>query len=260
MVRCDDCGALYPKAVPAEDDARAAYDGYYTAVKRRGFWRRWLRRLADGTRRRYLDRGTPARARRILDYGCGAGDYLARFESRDCFGADVIAPGDWPVSFAWLDIDRIETAAPFDWITLGHVLEHVADPSDVLTRLADALAPGGGLWIATPNADGFLFATASAWARDIDFPRHREIFSRSGLERLASRAGLTCRFTSPPRLNAILNAASTLRNILADGEGGRPARAAAVLKTMLALAVHLAKPKASRDRDSPELIAICRLR
>ena len=258
MVRCDDCGALYPEEVPAGEGARAAYGGYYTTARPRDPWRRWLRRLVDWTRRPYLDRETPAEARRILDYGCGAGDYLARFESRDCFGADVIAPGDRPVSFAWLDIDRIETAAPFDWITLGHVLEHLADPADVLARLAGALAPGGGLWLATPNADSFLFAAAGPWARDIDFPRHREIFSRTGVERLAAKAGLTCQFASPPRLNAVLNAASTLRNIFADTEGEPAMRGGAALRTMLALAAHLAKSRPWRDRESPELIAICR--
>lgn len=185
---------------------------------------------------------------------------MARFEGRACFGTDLFAPNDRPAPFTWLDIDDIGVGDPFDWITLGHVLEHLADPSDALTRLAGALASGGGLWLATPNADSFLFAAAGPWARDIDFPRHREIFSRTGVERLAARTGLTCRFTSPPRLNAILNVASTARNILADGKGGRVARVAAVLKTMLALAVHLAKPRASRDRDSPELIAICRPR
>ncbi len=260
MNRCEACGAFWPDEIPAGEAARAAYDDYYTAARRRGAWRGWLRRFANRTRCTYLDRGTPARAGRILDYGCGAGDYLARFAGRACFGTDPLAPKDRTAAFAWLEGDDISAAAPFDWITLGHVLEHLADPSAVLARLAAALAPGGGLWIATPNADSFLFTAAGPWARDIDFPRHREIFSRSGLEGLAAKAGLICQFASPPRLNAVLNAAATVRNILADAECGPPARVAGVLCTLAALAIHLAKPQPSRNRASPELIAICRLR
>ncbi|MEO8926959.1 MAG: methyltransferase domain-containing protein [Caulobacteraceae bacterium] len=259
MVRCEDCGALYPDAWPADDGAaRAIYAGYYTAPRRRCPWRAWFRRLTDWTRRPYLDRGAPADARTILDYGCGAGDYLARFADRAGFGTDLIAPETGAVAFTWLAPGEIGKAAPFDWITLGHVLEHLAEPAAVLARLAARLAPGGGLWIATPNADSFLFTAAGPCARDIDFPRHREIFSRRGMERLAAGAGLTCQFASPPRLNAVLNTAATVRNILRDSERGVAVRAGLALRTLLALAVHLAEARPSRDRDSPELIAICR--
>lgn|GEM_PF-6753573 len=259
MVRCEACGALYPRDIPTDDAARSAYAGYYTVAKPRGRLRRWLRSLMERTRRRYLDRGTPAEARRILDYGCGAGGYLARFAGRACFGSDLTPPTDKPIAFAWLDVDAIDAAAPFDWITLGHVLEHLAKPADTLSRLAAALSPAGGLWIATPNADSFLFAVAGPWARDVDFPRHREIFSRRGLGRLAAEAGLICQFASPPHLNAVLNTASTLRNILRDRDGGWAARIGAAVRTVLALTIHLAKGRPARDRDSPELIVICRL-
>jgi len=42
--------------------------------------------------------------------------------------------------------------APFDAIVLGHVLEHVADPVDVLRRVGGWLAPGGSIFAAVPNA------------------------------------------------------------------------------------------------------------
>lgn len=259
LMRCEACGALYPRDTPTGEAASTAYARYYTRAKPRGLPRAWLLGLLNWTRGRYLDRGTPAEARSILDFGCGAGAYLARFEDRTCFGIDPNPPGRPPAGFAWLDLDDLEAAAPCDWVTLGHVLEHLAKPADVLSRLAEALSPGGGLWIATPNADSFLFAAAGPWARDIDFPRHREIFSRRALERLAAGVGLTCQFASPPRLNAVLNAAATIRNILRDRAGGRAARMGAAVRTALGLAVHVAQGRARRDRRSPELVVICRL-
>ena len=251
MMRCLECGSLFPQKFPAPDALAAAYGGYYTASKGRS-------RLG-GFRRLYLDRATPAGAGRILDYGSGAGEYLARMATArpdaQRFGTDLVRPPDAYPGYAWIDPDRIEAAAPFDWITLGHVIEHVTAPRELLARLAATLAPGGGLWIATPNADSFLFRAAGAWARDVDFPRHREVFSRRGLERLLAGAGLTATFAAAPRLNAILNTRSTIRNILGDRELTGAARAWKTWRTLLALMIHLARPHAA---TSPELIVLCR--
>jgi 2-polyprenyl-3-methyl-5-hydroxy-6-metoxy-1,4-benzoquinol methylase len=40
----------------------------------------------------------------------------------------------------------------FDTVVLGHVLEHVDDPVDILRRLGGWLAPGGRVFAAVPNA------------------------------------------------------------------------------------------------------------
>ncbi|HEX8605418.1 MAG TPA: class I SAM-dependent methyltransferase [Pseudoduganella sp.] len=40
----------------------------------------------------------------------------------------------------------------FDYIILGHVLEHVQDPVDILRRAAVWLKPGGRMFAAVPNA------------------------------------------------------------------------------------------------------------
>jgi len=254
MMRCPACGALFPDVFPAAEALPAAYGGYYTAAKGRGRPRAF--------RRAYLDRATPTGARRILDYGCGAGDYLARMAAARpnarLFGTDLVRPQAASLGYAWIGPDQIEAAGSFDWITLGHVIEHVPAPAELLARLARTLTPGGGLWIATPSAESFLFRAAGPWARDVDFPRHREIFSRRGLERLLADAGLTATFVPAPRLNAILNTLSTARNILGDRDLRWARRILKAWATTLALACHLLKPKSRREPESPELIVLCR--
>jgi SAM-dependent methyltransferase len=252
LVRCAACGSLYPEALPALREAERQYD---IGPIERARWRRLARRLVDLTRRRYVDRATPETARRILDFGCGGGGYLAMvaIEGREAFGVDPIRPGRPATSWRWIPVDAIERFGPFDWITLGHVLEHLDDPSDVLSRLTAVLAPGGGLWIATPNADSFVFAAAGAAARDVDYPRHREIFARAGLERLLGAAGLRVTWVSPPRVNAVLNVATTAGQI-------REGRITTLARTAVALAMHLFKSRRYRDAESPELIALCRIR
>lgn len=257
LMRCQACGSLMPRPSAS---VQGAYDGYYTQAARRGPVRRRLRGALDLTRRAYMDRSTPPNARRVLDFGCGAGGYLDRVTSPDrtCFGTDLIEARSPQATWVWLVSADLEAAAPFDWITLGHVLEHLADPAAAVSRLSTCLAPGAALWIATPNANSFLFACAGRWARDVDYPRHLTIFSRQALEHLLARDGLTATFTSPPRLNAILNTVTTIRNILRDDEAPIFARIKRAVATLTALALHVAKPRRLRDRTCPELVATFR--
>lgn len=48
--------------------------------------------------------------------------------------------------------EEYEPAERFDTIILGHVLEHVANPSDILARAGRWLADGGRICAAVPNA------------------------------------------------------------------------------------------------------------
>ncbi len=259
LLRCPACGSLFPETIPALAEAERQYD---LGPTRRAKWRRFVRRLLDLARGRYVDRATPAEAMRVLDFGCGAGAYLTGIvaDGRAAFGVDPVRPDSVPQGWRWIEIDAMELFAPFDWITLGHVLEHLADPAGVLSRLAGLLAPGGGVWIATPNAASFIFAVAKGAARDVDYPRHREVFARDGLEHLLASAGLDVTWVSAPRANAVLNVATTARQILSDP--GRPAsrRLLALVRTGFALLQHLLKSRRHRDAESPELIALCTLR
>lgn len=48
--------------------------------------------------------------------------------------------------------EDVELARQFDFIVLGHVLEHVTDPVQVLTRVKRYLKPGGKILGAVPNS------------------------------------------------------------------------------------------------------------
>ena len=255
---CAACCGLFPARFVVADAAVEAYRGYYTRRAARSAWRNGARRAMNAARRRYLDRHTPSGARRLLDFGCGGGDYLTRMAvehpALDLYGTDAFEPARTD-AFAWIAADAVAASGPFDWITLGHVLEHLPDPAATLALLAECLTPDGALWIATPNAQSFIIKTAGPWARDIDFPRHRQIFSRAGLERLLAEAGLRADYHPAPRLNAVLNAAATLSVIARDSGGSEAARAAAAFRTVAGLIGHLAWPRLA---TAPEWVAVCR--
>ena len=72
-----------------------------------------------------------------------------------------------------------------------NLIEHVADPVGVLRKAVDLLAPGGRIYIKTPNfraLDAILFRHRN-WG-GYHCPRHFVLFSRKGFAAAAARAGL----------------------------------------------------------------------
>jgi SAM-dependent methyltransferase len=56
--------------------------------------------------------------------------------------------------FLEVDLDRQRlpwTGAPFDWVVLGDVLEHLREPGVLLAQCRDLLADGGALVVSVPN-------------------------------------------------------------------------------------------------------------
>jgi 2-polyprenyl-3-methyl-5-hydroxy-6-metoxy-1,4-benzoquinol methylase len=103
----------------------------------------------------------------ILEIGCATGTTLAamRDAGYEAFGLDFSA---WAVErararvgdAAWAcDVehepwpDAVVERGPFKCIVMAAVLEHFADPCDVLRKLATLAAPGAGLVITTTNCD-----------------------------------------------------------------------------------------------------------
>jgi SAM-dependent methyltransferase len=108
----------------------------------------------------------PLRGRRLLDVGCGLGQYVRRLRDLPCeaFGIDIetlrvaegasLTPGLLLASAGAMPF----TDASFDVILLNEVLEHVSDERQTLAETARVLRPGGHLVIYAPNR-GFPFET-----------------------------------------------------------------------------------------------------
>jgi 2-polyprenyl-3-methyl-5-hydroxy-6-metoxy-1,4-benzoquinol methylase len=256
ILRCRECGSLYPECFPDQDTLGAAYANYYTAnTSRRGL----ASLLLQASRRAYLDREAPARGT-ILDYGCGSGAYLNRLartrSPSDLYGSDAY-PATTGGAFTWLAMDEL-AGRKFRHITLSHVLEHVPDPAALFHELAGLLEDGGTLWIATPNADSVLIETFGPHARDVDFPRHRAVLSRGLMEKLAHDAGLTLTWQRSPLLNTVMNGIHGARNLWRDPKNSTPARAAMVGR-VAGEALKWSWPLSSRRRRrAPEMVALCR--
>jgi 2-polyprenyl-3-methyl-5-hydroxy-6-metoxy-1,4-benzoquinol methylase len=167
-------------------------------VSRLGLWLARvspLRRQKRDAEFRYLPRPDPGQ--RLLDVGCGNGDYLANAADAgwQATGVDADEQAVAVASQRGLDarVGGIELfageAGCFDAVTLSHVLEHLHDPAALLHAVQRLLKPGGVVFIDTPNIDS---RGARRWGSDwrgLETPRHLLIFSRVALLDMLRTAG-----------------------------------------------------------------------
>ncbi len=111
---------------------------------------------------RYRWAAAHLRDARVLDVGCGHGfgALLLAGSYRSYLGVDVDPPAiEWArrVVAPRAPGGQFELgpgfpmAGTFDAVTCFEVLEHVDDPADLLRDLARAVAPGGTIFLSTPN-------------------------------------------------------------------------------------------------------------
>ena len=148
------------------------------------------------------------RGLRVLDLGCGGGHngaLLKRAGAREVVGVeldagaaaqarkrlDAVVQGD----LAHLDLVQLGDA-PFDAILASDVLEHLAQPEEVLARALTRLRPGGAVVVSLPNvAHVVVFANLlmKRWPRRSSgiFDRtHLRFFAKRDMVRLLEGAGL----------------------------------------------------------------------
>jgi SAM-dependent methyltransferase len=131
---------------------------------------------------------------RYLEMGPRDGALLKHFEGRgwDCY---AIEPGTWGrrgVNFVE-NLDQLPNEIDFDVIVASDVLEHVADPVNVVRRLADSLVPTGRMYFSFPNSSSLRASIQKERWRMIRPIGHLHYFSRQSVFELLSRSKLTIR-------------------------------------------------------------------
>ncbi len=140
----------------------------------------------------------PAEPGRLLDLGCGNGEFLIAMRTLgwQVYGLDQDAAAVASARNIGLDIqegDLKKSTYPdnyFDAITMCHVIEHLYDPIATLRACACALKPGGRLWIATPNLESQSHERFARHWRGLEPPRHLVLFTPKALQRACILAGL----------------------------------------------------------------------
>ena len=234
LFRCQACGSGYLDPRPTCESIGLAYRRYYTHSTRPlrptnelGWWDRIRRTLANGYRNyrfgtqlrpasllgvlavmlfpsqrslidaegRHLPR--PMEGARLLDVGCGNGDFLGVAQRAGWKGVGVELDAKAAATARERGFDvrlgGIEVLDPenerFDGVTLSHVIEHVHNPLEVLRACRRLLKRGGWIWLETPNIEAAGHMRYGACWRGLEPPRHLILFSHASLTHTLEKAG-----------------------------------------------------------------------
>jgi 2-polyprenyl-3-methyl-5-hydroxy-6-metoxy-1,4-benzoquinol methylase len=194
LVRCRRCGLHYvsPRLRP-----ELILQGYQEAIDE-GFASQAEQR--ERTFGRCLDRiekDAPPPGKRVLDVGAASGSFLAEARRRG-YETHGCEPSEWMCRFArehyGLEVQPgtlADVALPdgsLDLLSMWDVLEHTTDPTAVLDRAHELLAPGGTLAISVPDY-GSLAARAMGRRWVFLLTVHLYYFTRATLAALLRRCG-----------------------------------------------------------------------
>ncbi len=135
--------------------------------------------------------------RRLLDVGCGAGEYIRFAKSRgwQASGIEIDAKAVDSGIKAGLDIVQgsaeslpVESDS-FDVVRMWHVLEHAYSPMAVLAEVNRVLRPRGFFLLSVPNfASSQRIVLGNCWPH-LDVPRHLHHFNPESLKKALESNG-----------------------------------------------------------------------
>jgi SAM-dependent methyltransferase len=144
-------------------------------------------RLAYREQLRRFRKAGLTREHRLLDYGCGGGQLVTYLRDKGYARAAGYDPYADPDGFG--DVSVLERA-PFDYICLQEVIEHVEEPRPLLAKLSGLLREGGVLLVGMPSGDDIDLSQVNTYKHHLHVPYHLHIYTRATLDRLAADVGL----------------------------------------------------------------------
>ena len=213
FVRCPRCGLVRLDPRPDVSELGRIYPPDYYAYNllaadgdsagEPGFTDRMKMRMYQRRLEALADHGGKQGTIRLLDVGCADGRLLdwyrtsavgGRLETHgiemDERAAESARRRGHRVVTGRFEIDDELEAGSFDLILALHVIEHVDDPKAFARRAAELLAPGGVLFVATPNWDSpDARRLRGNWGGN-HWPRHWTLYDADSLRALAGAVGL----------------------------------------------------------------------
>jgi SAM-dependent methyltransferase len=208
---CADCGFRLLNPQPDDETLTAIYSSTYflghesadTAVRTAA--------MKQATARAYLEdiaRYRGAYGGRLLEIGCGLGDFLSEAERHgyELTGVELspsavrTARARVPGAVVHCGIleDVALPPASFDVCVLCDVIEHVRDPMSFVRTIRSLLKHDGVLYIATPSLDSWSARMlGSNWMEYK--PEHLSYFNRNSAQSLLYRAGFQAVLVRPNR-------------------------------------------------------------
>jgi SAM-dependent methyltransferase len=201
MYRCTGCETAFVAPQPSADQLRDFYSEFHKSDEEGGWYDQAQERTnRDVSAKLSLIERFAGPETTLLDVGCGRGFFV-----KACIDRGIRAQGldlsDTAVAYAR---DRLHVVAHqgtlnslksalgrFRAVTLWATIEHITDPTQLLSDIADVTEPGGWLFLDTGVAGDWLEHLLPGVPQWYDPPQHLWVFSSVGLIRLLEAAGFS---------------------------------------------------------------------
>jgi SAM-dependent methyltransferase len=219
IVRCANCGLIYLNPRPAKEIIGRYYpvDSYYAfqdfSAKKRLNYREWLKNISlegyyDSKNifkkliakllvRNFLVVIPKERKGRLLDIGCGSGEFLYQMKNFgwEVYGIEISQEASDMGNKRGLNIffgELENTNFPenfFDVVVLSQTLEHVYSPGSYLEKIYRLLKVGGLLITGVPNVGCLEIQVFGRSCHALDVPRHLHFFTIASLRNYLEKYG-----------------------------------------------------------------------
>lgn len=199
VVACVGCGLRYTRPLPTGAELAGLYgEDYYVRNAPRWFSDDLVRVLfrdsVQWQHRRALLKRRPGR---VLDIGCGNGEFLLSLKRRgwEVHGVEFSAEACALARAKGIAAHQGDLASArfpaghFDVVTLWHVLEHLPEPLTELAEVRRILRSDGLLVVEVPNSGSLTFRSCKEQWYALDVPRHLQHFTPATLQRALRQSG-----------------------------------------------------------------------
>jgi len=193
LVKCAECGLIYLDPLTGPEDEPALYQAaYYRSMKGLS---RILETLFLRERKRIVE-GSGKSSGKVLDVGCGTGEFLKTMKAGGWETAGV-EPSEERNKLS-TEENKIYSAelteikfpgGGFDAVTLWQVLEHLPDPVKYLAEIRRLLKDDGILVLSVPNINSLQARFGGALWFHLDLPRHRWQFAPGTILKMLEKNG-----------------------------------------------------------------------
>jgi 2-polyprenyl-3-methyl-5-hydroxy-6-metoxy-1,4-benzoquinol methylase len=195
VVLCGNCGFAFADGIPAQAD----FDAYY---ERQSKYERQFGAMSPAERdtvekdSRFLARYVTDKAARILEIGCGSGNFLRQLQQEGYRDLSALEPA--PACVRYLrdsvgvnavtgSVSQPVADRAYDVVVALTVLEHVVDLNTTAANLARLVRPGGLLSVRVPDADRFAAYDDSPFQQFS--PEHINYFTAVSIGNLLGKHG-----------------------------------------------------------------------
>ena len=191
LVKCMECDQIAVYPIPGKDELKKYYNTVFEVpLYQEKKTLRKATRVLDELKRLGIEEGA-----KILEIGASYGFFMkiANDVGFESYGLEMSAKAcEYAKNEFGIEIENssleeskfVQKNHSFDAVILLDVIEHVTNPSEIISQIESLLKPGGFVVITTPNIESLEFKFFGKYWEWISPPAHLFYFSKSTLTNL----------------------------------------------------------------------------